>query len=109
MQIGYGAFAPDYPAESGFIPPNLACDSVFNTSRFCDQNIDARMEQATRIAATNPARSHVLWADIEHDLVDRAPWVPLMNRIWVSLVSSRLGKYQFNPAWGPLIDQMWVR
>jgi YVTN family beta-propeller protein len=109
MQIGYAAWGSDYPAESGFISPNLVCDSAFNVSQFCDPDIDARMEQATRLAATNPAESHVLWSDIEHDLVDRAPWVPLMNRTWVSLVSLRLGNYQFNPAWGPLIDQMWVR
>jgi hypothetical protein len=24
-------------------------------------------------------------------------------------VSERLGNYQFNPQWGPLFDQMWVR
>jgi peptide/nickel transport system substrate-binding protein len=109
MQIGYAAWGPDYPAESGMILPTLACDAVFNLSRFCDPDIDARMVQATRLATSNPAQSHILWSSIEHDLVDRAAWVPLMNRTWVSLVSRRLGNYQFNPLWGPLIDQMWVR
>jgi hypothetical protein len=27
----------------------------------------------------------------------------------VDLVSQRLGDYQFNPAWGFLVDQSWVR
>jgi len=44
-----------------------------------------------------------------HDLVDQAPWVPLGTRYWVNLVSQRLGNYQSNPQWGPLVDQMWVR
>jgi peptide/nickel transport system substrate-binding protein len=108
-QIGYTAWSSDYPAESGFIAATLACDSVYNSSRFCDHEIDARMEKATRMTTTNPAQSHILWSLIEHDLVDRAPWVPLINARWACLVSQRLGNYQVNPAWGPLIDQMWVR
>ena len=82
---------------------------MFNPSRFCDHDIDARMRRATRLTTTNPAQSHILWSDIEHDLVDRAVWVPLFNGRWVCLVSQRLGNYQVSPAWGPLIDQMWVR
>jgi hypothetical protein len=35
--------------------------------------------------------------------------VPLVDRSWVNLVSRRLGDFQVNPQWGPLIDQMWVQ
>jgi peptide/nickel transport system substrate-binding protein len=108
-QIGYTAWSSDYPAESGFIAATLACDSVYNPSRFCDHEIDARMRKATRMTTINPAQSHILWSEIEHDLVDLAVWVPLINGRWACLVSQRLGNYQINPAWGPLIDQMWVR
>jgi peptide/nickel transport system substrate-binding protein len=108
-QIGYTGWVRDYPAESGFIPPTLACDSSYNYGHFCDPEIDARMRMAARLATADPYQSHELWSQIEHDLVDRAPWVPLINARFVSLVSSRLENHLFSPAWGPLIDQMWVR
>jgi ABC-type transport system substrate-binding protein len=108
-QIGYAAWAPDYPAESGFIPPLVACDGSFNLSRFCDPEIDARMRKAARLEPIDPQQSHELWSQIEHDLVDRAPWVALVNLRFVTLASQGLGNFLFNPTLGPLIDQMWVR
>jgi ABC-type transport system substrate-binding protein/class 3 adenylate cyclase/DNA-binding beta-propeller fold protein YncE len=108
-QIGYLGWVTDYPAESGFIRPLLACDSSFNASGFCDPEIDVRMRKAARLATIDAHQSHELWSQIEHDLVDRAPWVPLINARFVSLASRRLGHHLFSPAWGPLIDQMWVR
>jgi YVTN family beta-propeller protein len=109
VQIGYLGWVTDYPAESGFIPPLLACDSSSNVSGFCDPEIDARMRKAAHLATIDAQQSHELWSQIEHDLVDRAPWVPLINARFVSLASQRLGNHLFSPAWGPLIDQMWVR
>jgi hypothetical protein len=35
--------------------------------------------------------------------------VPTVNLRQVDLVSKRLGDYQFNPVWGFLVDQSWVR
>lgn len=49
-----------------------------------------------------------LWSAIEHDIVDLAPWAPLVDRYWVNPVSVRLGNYRVNLQYGPLIDQMWV-
>jgi peptide/nickel transport system substrate-binding protein len=108
-QIGYSGWFTDYPAESAFIPPTLACDSSFNLGHFCDPEIDARMRKAARLATIDPHQGHELWSQIEHDLVDRALWVPLINARFVTLASRRLGNHLFSPAWGPLIDQMWVR
>ena len=109
MQIGPLAWGSDYLAESGFLPSLVACGGSFNLSQFCDPEIDARMRKATRLATTDPQQSHELWSQIEHDLVDQAPWVPLVNPIWTGLVSERLGNYQYHPYWGQLFDQMWVR
>jgi ABC-type transport system substrate-binding protein/class 3 adenylate cyclase len=108
-QIALSGWVTDYPAESGFIRPILGCDSAFNYGRFCDPEIDARMGKAARLATVDPHQSHELWSEIEHDLVDRAPLVPFANAWFVSLVSQRLENHLFSPAWGPLIDQMWVR
>jgi YVTN family beta-propeller protein len=108
VQIGYVAFGADYLGESGFIP-GLTCAPVGIGLGFCTPTIERRIEQATSMQLTDPAASHRLWSDLEHDLVDLAPWVPLGNTIKTTLVSERLGNYQFHPYWGELYDQMWVR
>jgi peptide/nickel transport system substrate-binding protein len=108
-RMAFLAWATDYASESGFITPTLTCDSPSNDSHFCDHRIERRIEEATRLQLTDPSAAHDLWSSIEHDIVERAPWVPLANRYWVNLVSQRLGNFQVNPQWGPLVDQMWVR
>ena len=42
-------------------------------------------------------------------LLAQAPVVPAYNRSNVDFVSKRVGNYEYNPQWGPLIDQIWVR
>jgi ABC-type transport system substrate-binding protein/class 3 adenylate cyclase len=109
VQIGYIPWAADYLAESGFIPSLVACDGSFNLSQFCDPEIDARMRKAARLATVDPQQSHELWSQIEHDLVDQAPWIPLINIRFVTVVSEDVSNYLFSATGGPLIDQMWVR
>ena len=41
--------------------------------------------------------------------MNEAPWVPLYNPRDVTVLSSRVGNYQFHPYWDLLIDQLWVR
>jgi peptide/nickel transport system substrate-binding protein len=108
-QMGFVGWGSDYPAESGFLPPVFTCGSPSNVAHFCDRGIERRMEEATNLQLIDPLAAHDLWASIEHDIVDLAPWVPLVNPPTATLVSKRLGNYQLNPQWGPLFDQMWVR
>jgi hypothetical protein len=35
--------------------------------------------------------------------------VPLFTPWSGDLVSQRVGNYQYNPGWGILLDQLWVR
>jgi peptide/nickel transport system substrate-binding protein len=82
-------------------PPDL--------SFFCDRRIDARIARALEIEATDPDAAVALWAGIEHDIVDLAPWAPLFTPVHASVVSERVGNYQRNPEVGLLLDQLWVR
>ena len=108
-QVVTSGWVTDYPAESGFIRPILACDGSFNIGHFCNPEIDARMRKAAGLATIDPHQSHELWSQIEHDLVDLAPLVPLVTTRFVSLASQRLGNHLFSPSRFLLIDQMWVR
>jgi YVTN family beta-propeller protein len=83
------------------IPPDL--------SFLCDQRVDTRIARALEIQATDPGAAAALWARIERDVVDLAPWVPLFTPSHAFLASKRVGNYQYNPELRVLFDQLWVR
>jgi YVTN family beta-propeller protein len=95
--------------------PLLACNSIRpgpqnqNPSFFCNRRIDAEIRRALRIQGTDLNAAAPLWAKIERELVDQAPWVPLYNPQDVDFVSKRVGNFQYNPASAILLDQLWVR
>lgn len=50
-----------------------------------------------------------MWARLDRELVDQAPWVPLFNPRWPVLMSKGVGNWQSNPYQQFLLDQLWVR
>jgi len=108
-QLAFIGWFTDYLSESGYLVPVMTCNASSNLGGFCDEQIDRRMDRAARLQITDPTAAHQLWSEIEHDLVDQAPWIPLVVRQWVKLVSERIGNFQVNPQYGPLVDQLWVR
>jgi class 3 adenylate cyclase len=113
---GGSGWIADYVSESFFIRPNLTCDAFipdsaenFNYARFCDPRIDAQVERTAELQAVDPHAAGELWARIDREIVDRAPWVPLYNNRTIDFVSERVGNYQDHPQWGVLLDQLWVR
>ena len=102
-------WAADYPAASNFVAL-LTCDSSQTPrSGFCDPDIDAMIQRANRVQLEDPAAAGALWADIDREIVDQAPYLWLVNPIHVAFVSERVGNYQFNPQWDSLLNQLWVR
>jgi YVTN family beta-propeller protein len=116
VQAGPIIWIADYPAPSDFLAKTLSCAAFSrdparneNISGFCSPRIDADMRRAAAAQASDPDRADRLWAAVDRKLVDAAPWVPLFNLRGLELVSQRVGNYQFNPAYGSLLDQLWVR
>ena len=108
--IGASGQLPSYVLPSSLTSASIRAPNN-NPSFFCDPKIDERMRHALSVQATDPAGAVVLWARIERDVVDRAPWVPLFTPRRAQFVSARVGNYQYNPATGAgvLLDQLWVR
>jgi len=116
VQLGFTAWAPDYPAASAFFNLLFICSSFkpgdasqLNFTGFCDRSIDAKIKRALALQANDPAAAGPLWTEIDRAIVDQAPWVPTHNSKWIGLVSKRVGNYQFNPELAVLFDQLWVR
>lgn len=115
-QAGMHYWAADYPAPSNFLARLLSCAAYqpatpdnFNAAGFCSPKIDARMRSAARIQTLSPQLANRQWARVDRALVDAAPWLPLYNPRAVELVSPRVGDRRYNPLYGTLIDQLWVR
>ena len=101
------------PSPSDFIDPLFTCGSFLpgnpnndNTAEFCDPQIDTQAQQALTCQIRDPAAAGQ-WTDIDRELADQAPWVPLYNPLDLTVLSARAGNYQFNPYWELLIDQLW--
>jgi peptide/nickel transport system substrate-binding protein len=116
-QIGFGGWLADFPSAAGFLPPLLSCagytptspEMSTNLTGFCDPSIDAKMARATALQATNPPAATILWQQIERELLAQAPLVPTDNRRNGDFLSKRVDNYQYNPQWGVLLSQLWVR
>jgi YVTN family beta-propeller protein len=114
-QVGWFSWYQDYPAPSDFIGPLLTCRSFIpgnplnlNAAEFCNRSIDAQVQQALMLQSRNPNAAAALWARIDREITDQAPWVPVYNPRSLVILSARVGNYQFNPYWSLLIDQLWV-
>jgi peptide/nickel transport system substrate-binding protein len=115
-QIGWFTWFQDQPTPSNFIEPLLTCRSFvprsqdnLNVAEFCSRRIDAQVVHAATLQARDPAAAGELWSRIDHELVDRAPWVPLYNPRTVTVLGQRVGNYKYHPFWNVLLDQLWVR
>jgi peptide/nickel transport system substrate-binding protein len=107
-QAGLFSWFADYPAASNYIVTFFAC-GIPNWSEFCDRRIEARIRQALALQTADPYVANRLWAQIDRNIVDLAPVVPLITLKQVDIVSRRVGNYQYNPQWGVLLGQLWVR
>jgi peptide/nickel transport system substrate-binding protein len=97
------------PAASNFIEGFYTCGAPANWSGFCDRRVDRLVRKARALEITDPYVANRLWAQIDRAIVDQAPVAPLYTLRAVDIVSRRVGNYQYNPQWGVLVDQLWVR
>jgi peptide/nickel transport system substrate-binding protein len=115
LQIGWFAWAQDYPAPSDFIDALLTCraftaqsSSNVNAAEFCQPEIDHAVQHAQRLEPSAPGSASQAWAAIDRQITDQAPWLPLYNPRVDIATSPRVGNYQYHPFFGLLLDQLWV-
>jgi peptide/nickel transport system substrate-binding protein len=104
-----GDWLPDYPTPSSYVPGFFACSGGLSNGYVCDRPLDRQMSRATALQLRNPQKANALWTHVDHELVDRAYWAPMVNLGTAELVSKRLRNYQFNPLGGFIADQAWLR
>jgi peptide/nickel transport system substrate-binding protein len=115
-QVVYEGWYADYAAPAGFLPAVLTCAGYktnpaqnMNAAGFCDPAIDREIARADALQTTDLQAASQLWAKVDRDLTDQAPWAAFANNSVVEVKSRRVGNYQVNPQMGTLLDQLWVR
>jgi peptide/nickel transport system substrate-binding protein len=108
-QMMWSSWFPDYPTADNFIQALFACGSAVNFGHFCDRGFDRRSARALKVQQSDPAAANRLWANLDREITDDAAWVPAYNLYGADVVSRRIGNYQFNPQYGAILSQMWVR
>jgi YVTN family beta-propeller protein len=102
-------WSPDYPRAGNFIEPQFRCAASANASGLCSKSLDAQIDEAKRLQATDPGASNRAWTAIEHQLVKDAVWAPTMNPLSAYAFSARTENRQVHPQWGILLSRLWVQ
>ena len=108
-QVYLSGWGSDYLGAATFIADQFRCGSPFNTSGLCSDSLDAQIEEAQRLQATDSTASNSAWIEIEHQLVEDAVWAPLTNPVAAYAFSARTENVQFHPQWGILLSRLWVQ
>ncbi len=114
VQVSTGSTYLPYPTASAMFDEFFRCSSwkfadpgaTHDGSFYCDPRLDALMDEADSIGATDPARAAAIWATVDRAVTDDAPWVALATLTQVDFVSAQVGNYLYNPAFGVLLDQL---
>jgi peptide/nickel transport system substrate-binding protein len=107
-QVYLSGWIQDYPGASNFLQ-QFQCGSFANPSGYCNPSLDARMDEALQLQATDPGAANRMWIDIEHQLVEEAAMAPLTNPVFTRAVSARVENVQVHPQWGLLLSRLWVQ
>ena len=103
-----GDWVANYPDPSAYLPQFFGCGGGNGNGYYCNPRLDREMRQAGLLELSNPGKASALWAAIDRQITDAAPWVTYATENQVDLVSKRLRNYEFNPVWGLLVDQTWL-
>jgi peptide/nickel transport system substrate-binding protein len=113
--VGWSAWYQDYPAPSDFLNVLLGCGSIHknsdaspNIAEFCNQAIQAKMNQAESMASTNLSGANQLWTQVDHEVTAQAPWVDMYNPKQIDFLSKNVHGYSWSPQWYILIDTLWL-
>ncbi len=87
----------------------LTCGFFGNVARFCGRGLDRQYQRSLGLLDNDRGAAARMWAQIDRQLVDQAPWVPLYTPRTPYFVSKRVGNWQYHPYHHVLLDQLWLR
>lgn len=107
--VSPAGWAADYPTPAGVLEAIVACQGLGNQTGFCDPALDALIERAKALQATDGAAASLAWQEVERRAVSAAVYVPTVVPVGSTFTGARVGNVAHHPVFGPLFNQMWVR
>jgi ABC-type transport system substrate-binding protein/DNA-binding SARP family transcriptional activator/streptogramin lyase len=115
-QVIDGGWNADYPSADdffgkltcGYFVPRDGLDTT-DASEYCNPAFDQQVAHAATLQATYSVAADAAWARLDREVTNLALWVPTVTPNEIDLISRRVHNYEYNPLWGTLIDQIWVR
>jgi hypothetical protein len=104
-----GDWLAAYPFPSSYVPSFVSCGGGTSNGYFCNRSLDNEMQAAGGLELSDPSAASTRWESIDRQLTDDAVWVPTVTQRDIEITSSRLHNYEYNPVWGFLADQSWLR
>ncbi len=116
-QTGWSIWGSDFPSDADFLTTEYSCAAFAHgdpqtnqdASELCDPAIDRLLARAATVQSENTAAASALWQKAERAILADAPLLPTDNQQNVAFLSKRTGNFQYNPQWGVLLDQLWVK
>jgi peptide/nickel transport system substrate-binding protein len=115
VQIGLTDWFQDFPEPSDFLAVMFSCASIhpgsdasINMSEFCDPSIEAEMNRALALDATDKNQALPIWTKVDREITDLAPGITLFQLNQLDIVSPRLGNFQFSPIYRMLFAAAWL-
>jgi hypothetical protein len=104
-----GDWEANYPDPASYIPAFFSCGGANSAGYYCHPALDREMRHAELLEPTDAPKARELWATIDRQLTNDAAWLPTVTFRDIELTSGRLRNYEYNPVWGFLADQAWLR
>jgi peptide/nickel transport system substrate-binding protein len=109
-QIGLNNWLKDYTSAADFFQPLFSCPGPNQSfTGLCDPVLTQDISSALQAQVASLPTANQAWATVDRRVVDIAATVPVANPLSLTVVAKRVLNYQFNPEWGPLLDQLWVQ
>ncbi len=115
VQMSVSQWFQDYPSPSNFLRVLFSCDSFtpgsdasVNIAGFCNEDIDAMMDEAESLTLSDPERSAEIWTEIDRAVTDAAPAAVLFTPKRVDFFSERVENFLFSPQFYWIISQAQI-
>jgi ABC-type transport system substrate-binding protein/DNA-binding SARP family transcriptional activator len=107
---GISFWIADFVAPSNFFAV-VECGQPpgYNAGRFCHPRLDARIKKVLAEQSGQAGVADQEWSAVDRTVVMDAVDVPISNALEADFVARRVSNFEYNPQWGVLIDQLWVR
>ena len=116
VQISLTQWYQDYPAASDFLNVLFGCssftpgsDASINIAGYCDKGVQATMDKAEVLGATDPTAANKIWAQVDKKVTDASAAAVLFAPKNTDFVSKRVGNFIFSAQYYFLLDQAWVQ